>query len=123
MKAIIKNNIVLAKHSDEQIIFYPGCTVKLLPNDFKRTVAIQRKFKGKTFDSFDVAPGDPDPFLDLDQTTADTYNKRQIDLEANIPSWSAVASAVDNISNLAEAKIVLKKLARIVYWLAKNQAN
>lgn len=38
----------------------------------------------------------------------------------NLPSWSAVQTAVDNISNLADARVFLKKLARIVYWLARD---
>lgn len=38
----------------------------------------------------------------------------------NLPSWSEVATAVDNISSLANAKVFIKKLARVVYWLAKN---
>ena len=41
-------------------------------------------------------------------------------VESNIPSWTQVSTAVDNISNLAEAKAFLKKLSRVVYWLAKN---
>lgn len=39
----------------------------------------------------------------------------------NLPSWAQVATAVDDISSLAEAKAFLKKLARVVYWLAKDQ--
>ena len=38
----------------------------------------------------------------------------------NLPSWSQVETACDNISSLAEAKAFLKKLSRVVYWLAKN---
>lgn len=38
----------------------------------------------------------------------------------NLSSWAAVESTIDNIANLAEAKAFLKKLARVVYWLAKN---
>ena len=38
----------------------------------------------------------------------------------NLPSWSQVSNYVDRIGNLAEAKGFLKKLARVVYWLAKN---
>lgn len=38
----------------------------------------------------------------------------------NLPSWAQVAAAVDNISNLAEAKAFLKKLARVVYWDVKD---
>ena len=39
----------------------------------------------------------------------------------NIPSWAGVSTAVDNIANLADAKVFIKKLARIVYWLAKDK--
>ena len=38
----------------------------------------------------------------------------------NIPSWAGVSTAVDNIANLADAKVFIKKLARVVYWLAKD---
>ena len=41
----------------------------------------------------------------------------------NLPSWAAVQSSVQGISNLAEAKSVILKLSRIVYWLAKDQEN
>lgn len=42
---------------------------------------------------------------------------------ANFPTWAQVATAADDISSLAEAKIFIKKLARVTYWLAKNQAE
>lgn len=41
----------------------------------------------------------------------------------NLPSWAAVDAAVTNIANLADAKAFIRKLARVVYWLAKNQAD
>jgi len=41
----------------------------------------------------------------------------------NLPPWTQVSTAVDNIGNLADAKVFLKKLARVVYWLARNQAD
>ena len=37
-----------------------------------------------------------------------------------LPNWSAVSTAVDDIADLASAKVFIKKLARITYWLAKN---
>jgi len=45
--------------------------------------------------------------------------KRQAIID-NLPSWTQVAGAVDAITNLADAKVFLKKMARIVYWLAKD---
>lgn len=42
------------------------------------------------------------------------------DIINNLPDWSTVSNNIDNISNLNEAKIFIKKLSRIVYWLAKD---
>jgi len=39
----------------------------------------------------------------------------------NLPSWTQVSTAVDSISNLAEAKVFLKRLSRVVYWLARDK--
>lgn len=38
----------------------------------------------------------------------------------NLPSWTQVDAAITNIGNLADAKAFIRKLARVVYWLAKN---
>lgn len=53
---------------------------------------------------------------------ADAQQKIQ-DIVDNLPSWQQVSDAVDNISNLNQAKIFIKKLARVVYWLAKNKSD
>jgi hypothetical protein len=41
----------------------------------------------------------------------------------NLPSWKQVSDSIDGAANLAEAKVIIKKLARVVYWLAKNSAT
>ena len=41
----------------------------------------------------------------------------------NLPSWVQVEIAVGNIASLADAKAFLKKLARVVYWLARDKAD
>ena len=38
----------------------------------------------------------------------------------NLPSWSQVDEAITAIGSLADAKVFIRKLARVVYWLAKN---
>jgi len=48
---------------------------------------------------------------------------KEQDIIDNLPSWAVVSTVVDNISNLSDAKAFLKKLARVVYWLAKNKAD
>lgn len=44
-------------------------------------------------------------------------------VQENLPSWAQVETACDAISNLAEAKEFIKKLSRVVYWLAKNKSD
>ena len=65
----------------------------------------------------------------IDQTYIEITPKEQAARDAatkadsimdNLPSWQAVSNAVDGIGSLAEAKAFLKKLSRVVYWLAKN---
>lgn len=51
------------------------------------------------------------------------YVAKKEAIDENLPSWSQVETALDNISNLAEAKTALKKIARVVYWLAKNSGS
>lgn len=53
----------------------------------------------------------------------DTEKARQQVIVTNLPSWAQVNTAVTNISNLTEAKAFIRKLARVVYWLAKNTEN
>jgi len=61
---------------------------------------------------------DPTPLLP--QTIA---AQRDQDIIDNLPSWTQVATRVDNIANLADAKVFIKKLSRITYWLAKNKKD
>lgn len=46
--------------------------------------------------------------------------QRATDISTNLPSWDQVSTACEDISNLAEAKLFLKRLSRVVYWMAKN---
>lgn len=65
-------------------------------------------------------------YLAEQQAMADRLARQQAKMQSfidNLPSWAVVSTAVDNIGNLADAKVFIKKLARIVYWLAKDQEN
>jgi hypothetical protein len=105
MKIIIRDNKIFAVHGDEQFIEdkYVGMVIRIVP------------------DSYSVKLGDPDPYLSLDQATQDIYMKRITDINTILPSWSQVLNRIDAISNLADAKVVLKNIAKIVYWLVKNR--
>ena len=41
----------------------------------------------------------------------------------NLPAWQQVSDAIDGVTTIAGLKVVVKKIARIVYLLAKNQAT
>ncbi len=45
---------------------------------------------------------------------------KDFDINTNLPTWSQVSNAIDNANNLSDAKVILKKLARVVYLMAKN---
>ena len=49
--------------------------------------------------------------------------QRVSDIAANLPSWTQVTTAINAISNIKEVKAVMKKMARITYWLAKNDSE
>lgn len=59
---------------------------------------------------------------ELIQREADRIQKFT-DIQANLPSWAEVTTAIDNINNMAQAKAYLLKLSRVVYWLAKDTSE
>lgn len=42
------------------------------------------------------------------------------DINANLPSWDQVQTAIQNANTLADLRAILLKMARVLYWLAKN---
>lgn len=49
--------------------------------------------------------------------------KRKQDFIDALPSWQQVADAIDGVTTIAGLKVVVKKLARVVYWLARNKVD
>ena len=41
----------------------------------------------------------------------------------NLPTWQEVADAIDAVTTIGGLKVVVKKIARVVYWLAKDRAD
>lgn len=54
---------------------------------------------------------------------AEEAAQKETDVATNLPSWTSVSTAIGNIANLTDAKAILLKLARVVYWLAKDSAT
>ena len=48
---------------------------------------------------------------------------KQQALVDNLPSWTQVDTAINNIANLADAKAFIKKLTRVVYLDLKNSVD
>lgn len=62
-------------------------------------------------------------YLDiLNQREADKAQRQQ-DIVDNLPDWQTVSDSIDNATTIAAMKIIVKKLARVVYWLAKNSST
>lgn len=45
------------------------------------------------------------------------------DIINNLPSWKIVVDTINKANNLDDMKVIVGKLARIVYWIAKNQKD
>lgn len=41
----------------------------------------------------------------------------------NLPTWQQISDAIDNADNLIKLRTIVKKIARITYWLAKNKPD
>ena len=68
------------------------------------------------------------PQIEAERIAAEQAEAARVEAKAqalvdNLPSWTQVSGAVDAISNLAEAKVFIKKMARVTYWLAKDRAD
>ena len=53
----------------------------------------------------------------------DRLAREKTDIEEALPSWAAVDQAITNVTTMADAKQMLRKLARVIYWLAKKKAD
>lgn len=54
------------------------------------------------------------------QAQTDFESTKLKEIASNLPAWQQVYDAIDGVSTIAGLKVVLKKIARIVYLLAKN---
>ena len=45
------------------------------------------------------------------------------EIEDNLPTWQQISDAIDNATTVAALKVIVKKMARILYWLAKNKST
>jgi hypothetical protein len=45
------------------------------------------------------------------------------DIIDNLPSWKEISDAIDAATTLAQMKVIVKKMAKVEYWLAKNSAT
>lgn len=54
------------------------------------------------------------------QAQTDFESTKLQEIASNLPAWQQVYDAIDGVSTIAGLKVVLKKIARIVYLLAKN---
>jgi hypothetical protein len=47
---------------------------------------------------------------------------KQSDIDTNLPSWQIVSDAIDTAFTGSQ-RVVIKKLAKVIYWLAKNKED
>ena len=97
---------------------YPTSVIKQFPlGDLPDPEAVKYDVVSRTFIPLLVTDITPKAQAVLDQA------EKAQDYIDNLPSWSAVSTAVDNITTIAGTKAFLKKLARVVYWDVKNSKD
>jgi hypothetical protein len=45
---------------------------------------------------------------------------KELSIETNLPSWQIISDAIDQAATLPALKIIVKKMARVLYWIAKG---
>jgi hypothetical protein len=95
--------------------------------------AIAQGYNTEDIEEREVTPEEYKAALNLDPITIamreaktaarELKQTKLASIQDNLPSWNVVSNTIDNITNLAEAKTYLKKLSRVVYWLAKNSES
>ena len=53
-------------------------------------------------------------------TSQSLITQKQQAIIDNLPSWQAVSNAIDAATTIAKLQAIIKKMARVEYWLAKN---
>jgi hypothetical protein len=59
----------------------------------------------------------------LTDDTANSEDAKLAEIDSLLPSWAQVESYLDGLANLADVKVALKKIARVVYRLAKHTSK
>ena len=100
------------------LVKYPDTALRLYPIGTQPdTELVKYDIATETLVPLEVGDITPKAQEVLDQAQKET------DYTNNIPSWSAVNTAINNISSLADAKAFLLKLSRVVYWDVKNSKD
>lgn len=101
--------------ADEDLSLYVAKNMTYLSGDIQESM----KFDATLEILVKQEPGNITPLKQVELNAG--LQRKAID--DNMPSWNQVEAMVENISSLLEAKAFLVKLARVVYWLAKNQSD
>ena len=108
----------LKERYTQLLIKYPDSAIKQFPlGDLPDPEAVKYDEATETLVPLDVGDITPKAQAELDQA------QKAQDIIDNLPSWSAVETAINNISSLAQAKAFMLKHARVTYWLAKNTSD
>lgn len=68
------------------------------------------------------------PQIEAERIAADEAETQRVTAKTkalvdNLPSWTEVDTAITNATNIAALKVIIRKMARVLYWLAKDKAD
>ena len=103
------------------LIKYPDLALHLFASGqtFTENTREEKKFDPGTGTLVDLEAGDITPAA---QAVLDAATKAQAIID-NLPSWAEIDAAIEAATTIAAMKVIVRKMARVVYWLAKNSAD
>ena len=90
-------------------------------NEIQREVQTTYTITDKTQNEIDTYDAEQAAALAAALAEQERIVKKEEDIITNLPSWSEVSTAIDNASTIAAMRVIVKKMARVVYWLAKDK--
>lgn len=94
----------------------PVSNLKMIPVDQYDPGLMHKKWDGTIFAT------DPAWEAEIAEQAAAAQAKEQAFVN-NLPSWQAVSDAIDAADTLAKLRAIVKKMARVLYWLARNRED
>jgi len=100
-------------------ISIPSFVVNEIKREVQTTYVVTDKTQSK-IDTYDAEQAAAQAAILAEQ---ERIAQKAKDISTNLPSWSEISTSIDNASTIVAMRVIVKNMARVVYWLAKDKAE